>query len=136
MTLRATVADTSSCSRTVTSWAPSGLIGLPTAIVRLSTSSPGDLGERAGDLGGGDGAEQPAALAGLDLDVDRRGLELGLDLVGVVVVADRTGGAGLLDRLDGLLAAAGPADRDAARDEVVTAVAVLDLDHVTGARDR
>src|SRR4051812_15961749 len=43
MTLRATVADTSSCSLTVTSWAPSALIGLPTAIVRLSTSWPAAL---------------------------------------------------------------------------------------------
>ena len=40
MTLSATVAETSSCSRTVTSWEPSDLIGLPTAMVRLSTSWP------------------------------------------------------------------------------------------------
>ena len=71
MTLRATVADTSSCSLTDTSWAPSDLIGLPTTIVRLSTCLAGRLGERVGDLADGDGAEQAAALTGADLDADR-----------------------------------------------------------------
>ena len=51
-----------------------------TTIVRLSTCSPETLGERGGDLGDGDGAEEAAALAGADLARDRRGLELGLDL--------------------------------------------------------
>ena len=40
-TLRLTCASTSSCTRTVTVWAPSDLIGLPTTMVRLSTWSPG-----------------------------------------------------------------------------------------------
>ena len=90
------------------------------------------LGDRVGDLRGGDGAEQATALAGADLHVDRVGLELGLDVLGVVLVAHRAGGAGRLDRLDGLLAAAAPADAEATGDEVVAAVAVLDLDHVAG----
>ena len=67
MTLRATVADTSSCSLTDTSWAPSDLIGLLDHDRALVDLLAGDLGERAGDLGGGDGAEQAAALAGADL---------------------------------------------------------------------
>ena len=134
MTLSATVADTSSCSRTVTEWVPVVLIGLAERDRAPVDLLAGDLGERAGDLGGGHRAEQATGRAGLDLDVDRGGLELALDLVGVVLVADRARGAGLLDRLDGLLAATGPADRDVAREEVVTAVAVLDLDHVAGLR--
>src|SRR5262245_9897324 len=40
MTLRATVAETSSCRRTDTEWGPSVLIGLPRAMARRSTSSP------------------------------------------------------------------------------------------------
>src|SRR3712207_5774526 len=40
ITFRATVADTSSCSLTDTSCEPRVLIGLVTAIVRLSTCSP------------------------------------------------------------------------------------------------
>ena len=47
-------------------------------------------------------------------------------------VADRASVAGALDRVDLLLATAGPADREAARDEEVAAVAVLDLDDVAG----
>ena len=72
MTLRATVADTSSCSLTDTSWAPSDLIGLVDHDRALVDLLAGDLGERVGDLGGGDGAEQAAAGAGADLHVDRR----------------------------------------------------------------
>ncbi len=132
ITLSATVAVDSSCSLTAMVWAPSDLIGLVTTIVRLSTLLAGDLGQGVGEVGRGDGAEQAAVGAGADLDVDRGGLELGLDLVGVVVVADRAAGASRLDRVDLLLAATGPADRDVARDEVVAAVAVLDLDDVAG----
>src|SRR5262245_38496276 len=91
--------------------------------------------ERLGDVGDRDGTEQPTALAGADLDLDRRVLERGLEGVGGVLVADRTRGAGLLDRVDGLLGTAGPADRRATRDEVVAAVAVLDLDHVAGSAE-
>src|SRR4029078_1782581 len=40
MTLSDTVAETSSCRRTDTEWAPRVLIGLPRAIARRSTSSP------------------------------------------------------------------------------------------------
>src|SRR4051812_41881711 len=89
----------------------------------------GDLGERDGDLRGGDGAEQATGRAGLDLHVHRAGLELALEVVGVLLVTDRSGGPGLLDRLDGLLTTTGPPDGDAAGQEVVAAVAVLDLHH-------
>ena len=71
MTLRATVADTSSCSLTDTSWAPSDLIGLSTTIVRLSTCSPDASLSALGDVGDGDGAEQPTTRTGADLDADR-----------------------------------------------------------------
>src|SRR5688572_23615322 len=40
ITLRATVAETSSWSLTDTSWVPSDLIGLPITTVRLSTGWP------------------------------------------------------------------------------------------------
>ena len=43
--------------------------------------------EGVGDLGGGDGAEEATTLTGTDLDVDLARLELGLDLLGVVLVA-------------------------------------------------
>ena len=59
-------------------------------------------------------------------------LELGLDLLGVPEVADLPGRTGPLDRADLLLAALGPGDREALRQQVVTAVAVLDLDDVAG----
>ena len=132
MTLRSTVADTSSCSLTDTSWEPSDLMGWVDHDGALVDGLAGDVGERAGDLGGGDRTEQAAAGAGPDLDRNGLGLELGLDLLGVVLVAHGARGAGLLDRLDGLLAAAGPAHGQAAGHEVVAAVAVLDLDHVAG----
>jgi hypothetical protein len=53
----------------------------------------------------------------------------------VAEVADGARGAGRLDGLDGLLAAAGPADRHALGHEVVAAVAVLHLDDVAGATE-
>jgi hypothetical protein len=91
-----------------------------------------DVGDGGGDLGDRDGTEEATAVTGAHLHADRCGLELLLDLAGVVVVANGPRGACLLDRLDGLLPAAGPADRHATGDEVVAAVAVLDLDDVAG----
>ena len=63
---------------------------------------------------------------------DRRRLEPALDLAGVVEVADLADLAAAPDRLELLLAATGPCDREAAGHQVVAAVAVLDLDHVAG----
>ena len=111
MTLRATVADTSSCSLTDTSWVPSDLIGLPTTIVRLSTASPDVSVERARRSRQTVTApNRRPPRTGADLDVDRAGLELGLDLRGVV--GSRTAReerAALIDSI-GLLATTGPAD--------------------------
>ena len=132
MTFSATVAETPSCSFTATSWVPSALIGLATTIVRLSTFSP-DVSESAvGDLADGHRTEQTTTGTGAHLDGDGLGLELGLDLLGVAEVADGARGASSLDRLDLLLATAGPPQREATGDEVVAAVAVLHLDDVAG----
>ncbi len=85
----------------------------------------GDGGDRLSDVTDGDGAEETTLLAGPDLELDRTGLELGLDLAGVVGVAQGAGRTSRLDRLDLLLGAAGPTDRVAPRDEVVAGVASL-----------
>src|SRR4029453_15108376 len=53
-------------------------------------------------------------------------------LGGVLLALDRTSVAGTPDGLDLLLGALGPADRQAARQEVVGAVTVLHLDDVAG----
>src|SRR5262245_11464047 len=87
---------------------------------------------RRDDVGHRDRAEQPTTGAGADLEVHRLRLELRLDLLGVPEIADLADLAGLLDRRDLLLSALGPLDGQASGDEVVAAVAVLDLDHVTG----
>src|SRR5262249_20677812 len=84
------------------------------------------------DVGDRHRAEQPPAAAGLRRHADGEGLELRPDLLGVPEVADLPNVARPLDRRDLLLGTAGPAHGEAARDEVVAAVAVLDLDDVAG----
>src|SRR5262249_25423634 len=81
---------------------------------------------------GGDRAEEAAAVAGARGQAHGQRLQLAADLLGVAQVADLPGAAGPLDRGDLLLAALGPRDREAARHQVVTAVAVTDLDDVAG----
>ena len=66
--------------------------------------------DRVDDLGRGDRAEQPAAVAGAGRQADLEALELALDLVGVAEVADLAGRTGPLDGRDLLLGALGPAD--------------------------
>src|SRR5690606_20346232 len=85
-----------------------------------------------GDVARGDRAEQAAGLAGAGGQAHLQGAELAGDFLGGADVADLTGGARLADGLDLALGAAGPAHGVAARDEVVAAVAVLDLDDVAG----
>ena len=86
--------------------------------------------DRVDDLGRGDRAEQAAAVAGPGRQRDLEALELGLDLAGLAEVADLPRRAGPLDRRDLLLGALGPADRETLGQQVVAALAVLDLDHV------
>ena len=112
---RDSVAVTSGCTRTVTWWAPTVLIGWPISIRRLSTAGPPALATASTMSETGDGAEQAAALAGPDRQLDRERLELALDLAGLAEVADVADLAAALDRGDLLLAATGPADRGAAR---------------------
>src|SRR5689334_5007097 len=88
--------------------------------------------DRVDDLGRRDRAEQPAAVAGPRRQRDLEAGQLGLDLVGLAQVADLAGLAGPLDDDDLLLGALAPLDREALRQQVVAAVAVLDLDDVAG----
>ena len=91
MTLSATVADTSWCSRTVTGWVPSGLdrVAERDRATLVDLGPPATSASAPAIVGGGDRAEQPTGRAGPHLTLDRSGLELALDLVGVVRVADR-----------------------------------------------
>jgi hypothetical protein len=50
----------------------------------------------------------------------------------MIKTADLAGVAAAFDACDLLLATASPADGEAARNEEVAAITVLDLDHVTG----
>ena len=88
--------------------------------------------DRVGDLGRGDRAEEPPALAGPRRQGDLQALELALDLVGVAEVANLAAGTRPLDRVDLLLGTLGPRDREALGQQVVAAVAVLDLDNIAG----
>src|SRR5690606_24005440 len=83
---------------------------------------------RDDEVVGGDGTEQLSALGDAGAHGDREPLDLGPDLGGVLDATDLTGVAGTLDALDLLLVALGPADGLALGQEVVAAVAVLDLD--------
>src|SRR5205823_15119623 len=83
------------------------------------------------DLARRDRTEQPATAAGPRRQADLQPFELGPDLVGVAEVADLTGGPGALDQRDLLLRAPAPRDGERLRQQVVAAVAVLDLDDIT-----
>src|SRR5207302_1897712 len=83
-------------------------------------------------VGDGDRAEEPARVARAAGQPHIERLDLGLQLLGVAQAAHLAGLAGLADRLDLLLGALAPRDRETARQQVVAAVAVLDLDHVAG----
>src|SRR5690606_32478630 len=87
---------------------------------------------RLDDVLGRHRAEQAAALTRPHRQLDLQPAELLGDLLGGAEVADRPRLAGLADRGDLGLRAAGPADRVPARQQVVAAVAVLDLNHVAG----
>src|SRR6185312_3233247 len=91
---------------------------------------PTGLADRRDDGARGDRAEQLARVAG-GLHRERDGAQSrdgGLDLVGVLEVADLLGVAGATDVVGLLLRAAGRDDRQATRQQEVAAVAVLDLD--------
>ena len=132
-TSTSSVAVTSGCSRTVTWCAPTVRIGVAISIRRRSSSGP-PAARTASAMS--DALTEPNSRpwrAGPDPAAGRSsaGQPLG-GLLGVVQAADVPGRAGPLDQLDLLLGAAGPAHGQAARDEVVAAVAAGHLDHVTG----
>ena len=68
-----------------------------------------------GDVGGGDGAEEAAAGAGVRGDRDGLGLEVALDGLRLLEGLDLADLAALGDRVDLLLAALGPRRRETAR---------------------
>src|SRR5581483_3617641 len=84
------------------------------------------------DVRGGHRAEEAAGVARAHGEPHLEPLELALDLVGLLQRLDLADLASPADRVDVLLAALGPADGVAARDQVVAGVAVLDLDDVAG----
>src|SRR5271165_1383363 len=102
---------------------------LDPAPVELGTAR---LTDRRRDVGGPDRAEQPAAAARAPPHPHVQPLELRGDDLGVLEAADLPGRPGPLDQVDLLLRAAGPRHREAARDQVVAAVAGGHVHHVTG----
>ena len=85
-----------------------------------------------GDVGRGDPPEQAAALAGASRDAHRETGQLPGDGLRLLVRAHVAGGTRPAERLDLLLGTAGGQDGQAAGQEVVAAVAALDLDGVAG----
>src|ERR1039457_3610607 len=102
---------------------------LDPAPVELRAARPA---HRGGDVSRPDRAEQPAATAGPAAHQHVQALELARDGLGVLEAADFPGRPGSLDQLDLLLGAARPAHREAARDQVVAAVACRYVHDVTG----
>src|SRR5690606_1485949 len=108
---------------------PDGLTDLDLALVHRGGAGGRD---GLGDLGGGDGAEEPARSTGPSREHDLLGLERVTHGLRVVEARDLARLAGGTDRRDLLLGTLGPRRGQLARHEVVTGVPVLDLDHVTG----
>src|SRR5262249_7707075 len=93
---------------------------------------PAGRPDRLDDVRRGDRAEKPAAGPSPGAQPDLPALDRGAQLLGLAEIPDVPRVAGPADLADLLLAALGPADRQAARDEVVAPVPVLDLDDVAG----
>ena len=85
-----------------------------------------------GDVGGGDAPEQAATLTGASRDADRETGQLPGHGGRLFLRAHLAGGTRPAQRLDLLLGTAGGLDGQAAGQEVVAAVAALDLDGVAG----
>src|SRR5688500_16138819 len=102
---------------------------LDPATVELRAAGGGD---RSGDVGGGDATEQAAALTGASRHADRETGQLPGDGLRLLVRAHVAGGTRPAERLDLLLGTAGGQDGQTAGQEVVAAVAALDLDGVAG----
>src|SRR5688500_14523148 len=102
---------------------------LDPATVELRATGRGD---RGGDVGGGDAAEQAATHTGASRHADRQAGQLPGDGLRLLVRAHVARGTRPTERLDLLLGTAGRQDGQAAGQEVVAAVAALDLDGVAG----
>src|SRR5689334_3711263 len=87
--------------------------------------------DRFGDVGRAHRAEQPAVRAGPALEADGQPLQLAGHGLRVLEGADLARRAGPLDQVNLLLAAARPRDREAAGQQVVTAVASGHVHYVT-----
>src|SRR5208282_179605 len=106
---------------------------------RVADLDPAPVEFRAAGLADGgrdvrrtDRAEQPTARARAPAHPHLQALEPSRHGLRVLDAADLPGRAGPLDQLDLLLRAAGPVHREAARDQVVAAVARRHVHHVTG----
>src|SRR5580704_3489362 len=122
-----TQAVTSGCSRTRTWCEPSVLIGSRTSIRRRSSTGP-PASRTASAMSAGPTEPNSRPLPHPHVQL----LKLAGDDLGVLHAADLAGRPGPLDQLDLLLRAAGPRHREAARDQVVAAVAAGHVHHVTG----
>ena len=89
------------------------------------------LAHGRGDVGRADRPEQAAAAARPPPHPHVQALELGRHHLRVLQAADLPGRPGPLDQLDLLLRTAGPGHREAARDQVVTAVTGRHVHDVT-----
>src|SRR4051794_3454928 len=103
----------------------------PTTIQRRAAGAL----HRVHDIGRCHRSEQPSALSGARRQRDLQRRQLGGELLRLTAVADVADLASLADLRDLLLATTRPRNREAARDEEVAAVAVLDLDDVAGATE-
>jgi hypothetical protein len=88
-----------------------------------------------GDVGLLDRAEQAAAFAGLDYQLDRLGGQSGGLLLSIFQGSVLAGSAGSLDGLNLLLATLRPGQGETAGQQVVTCVTVLDLDNVASSTE-
>ena len=97
------------------------------ALIQLRATSLGDGVDNVFCL---NGTEELTGFGGLNLYLDiRQLLELVADLTCVIQVANLASFLGALDALNLLLCAAGSHDGQAARKQVVTSVAVLNLNN-------
>ena len=123
---------TSGCTRTVTVCSPVVLMLLGQVDATTVELRATGGGHRGGDVGGGDPPEQAATLTGASRHANRQTGQPPGERLRLLVRGHLAGGARPAERLDLLLGTPGGLDGQPAGQEVVAAVAALDLDGVAG----